>query len=123
MLEDPVQLWLGSTYSKASSPLMAETNPLLEGLQFLQLPCIDIYSDCLEIVNIAKGINPIPWFLRNMLLHSFFLFYSLLVLGIYHVPRAHNCVSHTLANFARSQLSSFMFSAADPLVAQFITQL
>ena len=51
MLEDPVQLWLGGTYSKASSPLMAETNPLLEGLQFLQLPCIDIYSDCLEIVN------------------------------------------------------------------------
>lgn len=118
-------LWMGGSYCKVSSPLMAETLALLNGLtttKELHLSSIEINSNSMEVVNMAKGITPIPWSLRNLFQVIFLLFYSLTVTHIQHIPRSDNLVSHNLANIGRLQPTHFLFSSADPSASHFVAQ-
>lgn len=59
---------------------MAEIAVLLEGLQAirnLQLSSIEVNNDSMELVNIAMGISPTPWSLRNLVLDILSLFDTL----------------------------------------------
>lgn len=100
---DGEHLWLGGNCCKASSPLMAETITLLEGLKAIQelhLPSIEINTDSVEVVNIATGITPVPSSLQKLFILS--LFHSLHVICVIRILRSSNFASHSSAHYGRS---------------------